>query len=69
MTVSLSESKQNGIKTILKEVKIRGKVGISIPAKVIEKLEAASRHTTWQTLFMAFTSVKKHSFEESWRKL
>ena len=69
MTVNLSESKPNGIKAILKEVKIREKVVIRIPAKVIERLEAAYRHTTWQTLFMAFTPVKKHSFEESWRKL
>ena len=41
MTVSLSESKQNDIKAILKEVKIRGKVVIRTYAKLTGKLEAA----------------------------
>ena len=41
MTVSLSEFKQNDIKAILKEVKIRGKVVIRTLAKLIGKLEAA----------------------------
>ena len=41
MTVSLSESKQNDIKAILKEMKIRGKVVIRTLAKLIGKLEAA----------------------------
>ena len=41
VTVSLSESKQNDIKAILKEVKIRGKIVIRTLAKLIGKLEAA----------------------------
>ena len=41
MTASLSESKQNDIKAILKEAKIRGKVVIRTLAKLIGKLEAA----------------------------
>ena len=41
MTVTLSESKENDIKAVLREVKIRGKVVIRTLAKLIGKLEAA----------------------------
>ena len=41
MTLSLSESKQNDIKSNFKEVKIRGKIVIRTLAKLIGKLEAA----------------------------
>ena len=41
MTVSLSESKENDIKAIFKEVKIREKVVIRTLAKLTGKLEAA----------------------------
>ena len=41
MTLSLSESKQNDIKSNFKEVKIRGKVVIRTLAKLTGKLEAA----------------------------
>ena len=41
MTLILSESKQNDIKAILKEVKIKGKVVVTTLAKLIGKLEAA----------------------------
>ena len=40
LTVSLSEFKQNDIRAILKEVKIRGKLVIRTLAKLIGKLEA-----------------------------
>ena len=41
ITLSLSESKKNDIKAILKEVKIKAKIVIRTFAKLIGKLEAA----------------------------
>ena len=51
MTVSLSESKQNDIKAILEEVKIREKVVIRTLAKLIGKLEAALPGTLMGLIF------------------
>ena len=41
MTLILSESKQNDIKSNFKEVKIRGKIVLRTLAKLIGKLEVA----------------------------
>ena len=65
MTASLSESKQNDIKAILKEAKIRGKVVIRTLAKLIGKLEAAlpgiqhGRLYLWHLHWSKNTAFKK----------
>ena len=68
VTVSLSESKQNYIKAILKEMKIRGKVVMRTLAKLIGKLEAVlpgiHHIMVWQTLFMAITPVKNTALKK-----
>ena len=65
MTVSLSESKQNYIKAILKEVKMSGKIVIRTLAKLIGKLEAAlpgikhGRLYLWHLHWSKNTALKK----------
>ena len=52
MTVSLSESKQNDSKAVLKEVKIRKKIIIRTLAKLIVKLEVALPGTQHSRLYL-----------------
>ena len=66
MTVSLSESKENDIKAIFKEVKIKKKVVIRTLAKLIGKLEAAYPGIHHGRLYLwHLHQSKKHSFKES----